>query len=108
MKRPKNIERIRYLAYHHKKDRVHKKNIKRLQKYGVLTFNFIDFVELLTDIASKIANAFRNLGIAVGQVLSYPQDPLRLVDNVDRCICCDEIIPEGRQVCPSCERSDKE
>lgn len=21
----------------------------------------------------------------------------------DRCICCGEIIPEGRQVCPSCE-----
>lgn len=21
----------------------------------------------------------------------------------DRCICCGEIIPEGRQVCPMCE-----
>lgn len=21
----------------------------------------------------------------------------------ERCICCGEIIPEGRQVCPSCE-----
>ena len=21
----------------------------------------------------------------------------------DRCICCGEIIPEGRQVCPQCE-----
>lgn len=21
----------------------------------------------------------------------------------DRCICCGDIIPEGRQVCPSCE-----
>ena len=21
----------------------------------------------------------------------------------DRCICCGEIVPEGRQVCPSCE-----
>ena len=23
--------------------------------------------------------------------------------DVDRCICCGEIIPEGRQVCPQCE-----
>ena len=22
----------------------------------------------------------------------------------DRCVVCDEIIPEGRQVCPNCER----
>ncbi len=23
--------------------------------------------------------------------------------NTDRCICCGEIIPEGRQVCPMCD-----
>ena len=23
----------------------------------------------------------------------------------ERCACCGEIIPEGRQVCPNCERS---
>jgi len=23
--------------------------------------------------------------------------------NANRCICCGEIIPEGRQVCPGCE-----
>jgi RNA polymerase subunit RPABC4/transcription elongation factor Spt4 len=22
--------------------------------------------------------------------------------NEDRCICCGEIIPEGRMVCPNC------
>ena len=22
----------------------------------------------------------------------------------DRCVCCGAIIPEGRQVCPSCEK----
>lgn len=25
----------------------------------------------------------------------------------DRCICCGAIIPEGRQVCESCERGDR-
>lgn len=23
--------------------------------------------------------------------------------DVDRCVCCGEIVPEGRQVCPRCE-----
>ena len=25
------------------------------------------------------------------------------IENVNRCVCCGEIIPEGRQVCPNCE-----
>lgn len=25
------------------------------------------------------------------------------MDDAERCVCCDEIIPEGRQVCPTCE-----
>lgn len=24
-------------------------------------------------------------------------------DNADRCVCCGDVIPEGRQVCPGCE-----
>ena len=23
--------------------------------------------------------------------------------DADRCVCCGEIIPEGRQICPQCE-----
>lgn len=25
----------------------------------------------------------------------------------DKCVCCGEVIPEGRQVCPSCEKGAK-
>lgn len=25
----------------------------------------------------------------------------------DRCICCGETIPEGRQVCPACEKAEE-
>ena len=28
-------------------------------------------------------------------------------ENVDRCVSCGEIIPEGRWVCPNCERKAK-
>lgn len=24
--------------------------------------------------------------------------------RADRCVCCGEIVPDGRMVCPSCER----
>lgn len=24
--------------------------------------------------------------------------------DADRCVCCGEIVPEGRQACPQCER----
>lgn len=27
--------------------------------------------------------------------------------NADRCVCCGEIIPEGRMVCPNCEVAGK-
>lgn len=26
------------------------------------------------------------------------------MDDVDRCVCCGAVIPEGRQVCPLCEK----
>lgn len=26
--------------------------------------------------------------------------------NADRCVCCGDVIPEGRQVCPACEAGD--
>ena len=30
------------------------------------------------------------------------------LENVNRCVCCGEIIPEGRQVCLNCERSPED
>ena len=28
-------------------------------------------------------------------------------ENADRCVCCGDVIPEGRQVCPACEGGGK-
>ena len=27
----------------------------------------------------------------------------RTADNAEHCICCGAVIPEGREVCPTCE-----
>ena len=24
--------------------------------------------------------------------------------NTENCVCCDAVVPEGRQVCPNCEK----
>lgn len=33
----------------------------------------------------------------------YAMDYLGADFNADRCVCCGDVIPEGRQVCPACE-----
>lgn len=39
-----------------------------------------------------------------GKYLHYG-DIVSIINNTkaDRCVCCGEIVPEGRQVCPQCE-----
>jgi RNA polymerase subunit RPABC4/transcription elongation factor Spt4 len=32
-----------------------------------------------------------------------PETDANISDNADRCVCCGDVIPEGRQVCPKCE-----
>lgn len=39
-----------------------------------------------------------------GQARCEPTDDTVADLNADTCVCCDEIIPEGRQVCPICEK----
>lgn len=33
---------------------------------------------------------------------------VRKMVDADRCVCCGEIVPEGRMVCPQCEYKAKE
>lgn len=53
-------------------------------------------------------------GVSGDDLASYPCDRSTIlsaypglcevdIQNVNRCVCCGEIIPEGRQVCPNCE-----
>ena len=47
----------------------------------------------------EVSNVHRSKVLAW---MPLPEAPK--ADNADRCVCCGEIIPEGRQVCPNCER----
>lgn len=53
-------------------------------------------------------------GVSGDDLASYPCDRSTIlsaypglcevdIENVNRCVCCGAIIPEGRQVCPNCE-----
>lgn len=33
---------------------------------------------------------------------------MRKETDIPGCVCCGELIPEGRQVCPKCERSGRD
>lgn len=58
--------------------------------------------------------AYTVLQNVVGMIFAYVcerrnrnadnNDIKRLIQTDGRCVCCGEIIPEGRQVCPKCER----
>lgn len=107
MKTPaaKQIRRITYLSKHAKKARIRKKNAKRLKKYVAQSINLMDVVRAISEACKIIVDTFNKTWASISQSLrSYPQYQPLSVDKVDRCVCCDTIIPEGRQICPNCER----
>ena len=44
--------------------------------------------------------------VAVNNDDRYPQPPKMKQNslNQDTCVCCGEVVPEGRMVCPNCEK----
>lgn len=39
-----------------------------------------------------------------GKYINYGETVALVENNSDRCVCCGATVPEGRQVCPKCER----
>lgn len=37
----------------------------------------------------------------------YCSRAVKRIDNAEHCVCCGDVIPEGRQVCPKCEEESK-
>lgn len=48
------------------------------------------------------AVAASRMGMSYGEYVAYKRR--RRMAGPERCVCCGEIIPEGRQVCPQCEK----
>lgn len=41
-----------------------------------------------------------------GTYLTYGQYIAMVESNAEHCVCCGATIPEGRQVCPQCEKAE--
>ena len=48
------------------------------------------------------AVAASRMGMSYGEYVAYKSRSM--MTGPERCVCCGEIIPEGRQVCGACER----
>lgn len=110
----KTIAKVKYLAEHHKKQKVRKKNSRRLNKLRLRLetesrrpkFNIFSALSGHWYYGSHAGlfsfNLSRSSRFNFGFRAAYvpPVDPYA---DANRCVCCGAIIPEGRQVCLTCE-----
>jgi hypothetical protein len=64
----------------------------------------------IVDFAEAIKRFHLLLGGTVGVSVAYhvEQKKREFLGKVETCVACGDAIPEGRQVCPKCERKDDE
>lgn len=65
----------------------------------------------IVDFAEAIKNFYGHLGgKTVGGSVAYHVDQKKreFLGKVETCVACGDVIPEGRQVCPMCERKDND
>lgn len=51
----------------------------------------------------KVIKSMKRAGDSAKKAAESMGEVIDAFENADRCVCCGEIVPEGRQVCPSCE-----
>lgn len=64
--------------------------------YFALTVNDEDFGETV----------FFTREEAEAEMQKRMPEPTTVPDNSEHCVCCGDVIPEGRQVCPKCEKGN--
>ena len=50
-----------------------------------------------------IIKPMKRAGDSAKKVTESLKNVIDAFENADRCVCCGDIVPEGRQVCPGCE-----
>lgn len=50
-----------------------------------------------------IIKSMKRAGDSAEKAAELLKNVIDAFENADRCVCCGEIVPEGRQVCPGCE-----
>lgn len=67
----------------------------------VISENWADLMKALEGYEITGINAHE-----VGAAKIHPRNQAKqaAIPREDRCICCGEAVPEGRQICPACEK----
>lgn len=51
----------------------------------------------------EVIKSMKRAGDSAEKAAESLKNVIDAFENADRCVCCGEIVPEGRQVCPGCE-----
>ena len=51
----------------------------------------------------EIIKPMKRAGDSAKKAAESLGEVINAFENADRCVCCGDIVPEGRQVCPGCE-----
>jgi hypothetical protein len=51
----------------------------------------------------EVIKSMKRAGDSAKKAAESLKNVIGAFENADRCVCCGEIVPEGRQVCPGCE-----
>lgn len=57
--------------------------------------------ELGANSAAKAADSLKNVTESLKNVIDA-------FENAEHCVCCGDVIPEGRQICLRCEKGEEE
>lgn len=79
---------LKYRQPHHKR-RTPKKKKKKILSFAQILH--------IAEVYSKIHHKYLHYGDVVHLVES----------NAEHCVCCGVTIPEGRQICPKCEKAGR-
>jgi hypothetical protein len=86
--------------------------VKYMKKHGSITQREADRKIGVMRLASRISELKKNGHKIVGVTVAFhnrwgEKGHYKRYYFGENCVVCGEIIPEGRQVCPSCERGKK-
>ena len=54
--------------------------------------------------SESVNNVLARMSVRISEEPAAHVMEVKIFGNVERCVCCGAIIPEGRMVCPTCER----
>ncbi len=54
--------------------------------------------------SESVNNVLARMSVRISEEPAAHVMEVKIFGNVERCVCCGAIIPEGRMVCPICER----